>query len=46
MPTDPQTFAIAFGIVWGALALYLLRLHLKARRLEERLDALEARPPR
>lgn len=39
--TDLQTFALAFGIVWTALALYLLRLHLLARRLGERLDALE-----
>lgn len=42
-PADLQTFAIAFGIVWGALALYLLRLHLLATRLGARLDALERR---
>ena len=43
MATDLQTFAIAFGIVWGALALYLLRLHHLANRIEARLDALERR---
>lgn len=43
MATDLQTFAIAFAVVWGGLALYLLRLHLAARRLGERLDALERR---
>lgn len=37
--TDLQSFALAFALVWGALAAYLLRLHVLARRLEERLDA-------
>ena len=41
--SDLTTFAIAFGAVWVGLALYLLRLHLLATRLGERLDALERR---
>lgn len=36
--TDLQSFALAFALVWGLLAAYLLRLHALARRLEERLD--------
>lgn len=41
MPTDLQTFALAFGLVWGLLAAYLVRLHLAQRHLEERLARLE-----
>lgn len=40
MPDDLTTFTLAFALVWGGLAAYLLRLHLLARRLEARL------PPR
>lgn len=36
--SDLATFALAFAIVWIGLALYLVRLHLLARRLEERLQ--------
>lgn len=43
MATDTTTFAIAFGAVWVGLALYLLRLHLLARALAARVDALERR---
>ena len=35
--TDLATFALAFAVVWIGLALYLVRLHLLARRLEQRL---------
>lgn len=35
--TDLQSFALAFALVWGALAAYLLRLHLLARSLEARI---------
>lgn len=34
--TDLQTFALAFALVWGGLAAYLLYLHGLARRLEGR----------
>jgi CcmD family protein len=37
MPTDLQTFALAFTLVWLGLAAYLLRLHALARRLEARM---------
>ena len=43
MATDTTTFAVAFGAVWLGLALYMLRLHLLARSLGERLEALERR---
>lgn len=33
--SDLQTFTLAFGLVWGGLAVYLLRLHALARKLEE-----------
>lgn len=32
--TDLQSFALAFALVWGGLAAYLLYLHALARRLE------------
>lgn len=32
--TDLQSFALAFALVWGGLAAYLLWLHALARRLE------------
>jgi CcmD family protein len=35
--SDLATFALAFAVVWIGLALYLVRLHLLARRLEARL---------
>jgi hypothetical protein len=35
--SDLTTFALAFALVWGGLAAYLLRLHLLARRLEDRM---------
>lgn len=35
--SDLATFTLAFLIVWGGLAAYLVRLHLLARGLEERL---------
>lgn len=35
--TDLQTFTLAFALVWGALAAYMLRLHQLARKLEDRL---------
>lgn len=35
--SDLKTFALAFALVWGALAAYLVRLHLLARRLEGRI---------
>lgn len=38
MPTDLQTFTLAFAIVWGGLAAYLLHLHRLALRLRARLD--------
>ena len=41
--TDLQTFALAFALVWGGLAAYLLWLHRESRRLARRLAALEAR---
>lgn len=34
--TDLQTFTLAFALVWGGLAAYLLRLHALVRRLERR----------
>jgi hypothetical protein len=34
MPTDLQSFTLAFLIVWGGLAAYFARLHALARRLE------------
>ena len=37
MASDLTTFALAFALVWGGLAAYLVRLHLLARKLEERL---------
>lgn len=37
MAADMTTFALAFALVWGSLAAYLVRLHLLARRLEARL---------
>lgn len=37
MASDLATFTLAFAIVWGGLAVYLVRLHLLARRLEARL---------
>lgn len=40
--TDLQTFALAFGIVWAALAAYLVRLHLLARRLQAELSKKRA----
>jgi hypothetical protein len=43
LPTDLQTFALAFTAVWAGLALYLLRLHALARRLDMRLARLEKR---
>lgn len=39
MLNDLQTFALAFALVWGGLAAYLVRLHLLARRLEARHPA-------
>jgi CcmD family protein len=39
---DLQTFAIAFTIVWGALAAYLLYLHRLERRIETELSELKA----
>lgn len=32
--SDLETFTLAFGFVWAALAAYLLRLHALARKLE------------
>lgn len=44
MDTDLQTFALAFALVWGGLAAYMIRLHLLARRLErEAGEALKRR---
>lgn len=40
MASDLTTFAIAFAVVWGGLAAYLVRLHLLAKRLEARLPPL------
>lgn len=37
MASDLTTFALAFALVWGGLAAYMLRLHLLTRRLEARL---------
>lgn len=37
MASDLTTFTLAFAIVWGGLAAYLVRLHLLARSLEARL---------
>lgn len=31
--TDLQSFALAFLVIWGGLAAYLLYLHALARRL-------------
>lgn len=40
-PEDMLTFAIAFTIVWGALAGYLLYLHRLERRIEGELADLK-----
>lgn len=37
MLSDMRAFALAFALVWGGLAAYLVRLHLLARSLEKRL---------
>lgn len=34
--TDLQSFLVAFGIVWGALAAYMLWLDRRLRALERR----------
>lgn len=34
--TDLQSFALAFALVWGGLAAYLVYLHALARRLARR----------
>lgn len=47
MATDLQTFALAFFLVWGGLAAYLLYLHRLALRLEARMrDEAAARERR
>lgn len=45
MASDPITFLLGFTFVFGGLALYLAHLERRARRLEDRLAALEARAP-
>lgn len=42
MASDALTFLLGFTFVFGALALYLVRLERRARALEERLAALAA----
>ncbi|GEM_PF-6987634 len=37
MLSDLATFALAFAVVWIGLALYLVRLHLLARKLESQM---------
>lgn len=34
MATDLQTFALAFALVWGGLAAYLLWLHRRIQQAE------------
>lgn len=38
---DLQTFFIAFAVVWGGIALYLVHLHRAEVRLRERLERLK-----
>ncbi len=45
MTTDMQTFALAFTVVWGGLALYLVHLHRITRRLEAEVKARGPKPP-
>ncbi len=47
MPADATTFTLAFLSVFAVLAYLLVRMERTARRLEERVAALEARrgPP-
>lgn len=33
--TDLQSFLVAFGIVWGGIAAYVLWLDMRLRRLEK-----------
>lgn len=42
MASDAATFLVGFASVFGVLALYLVHLERRARRLEERLAALDA----
>lgn len=41
--TDLSTFALAFGVVWGGLAAYLVWLHRQQVRLARELHDFRAR---
>lgn len=45
MPSDALTFFLSFLAVFGGLAAYLWRLDRQARRLERRVETLEAAAP-
>lgn len=43
MNEDLRTFAVAFSLVWVALAVYLLYLHRLQSSLAGRIEAIERR---